>query len=148
MPSHLDEEKHISKREKALKDGLVTVQDIDGNAAADALAKLGAAQHDDISAHVETAANRATVTVLAQKMYLAIWNAHLDAAHEEQIRVNEQEANCLDQLCSNMMYEAGDDIYDYDPYEEINTSIPVASSQPVRASSSDDDSNLQHKFPH
>ena len=79
----------------------------------------------------------------------------LDAGSEEQVTINEQDEAGLEQLCSNLLYEAGDDFYDYDPFSKnYGTPEPVQSietpapAEPVHnGRAAGDNGDLKQRFP-
>jgi len=76
MPAHLDERSNFAKRDKAIADGLITMADVDGNAAADVLANLGRAKHDDLDAEMWAAHDRRYITMLTQMHLVNVWKHH------------------------------------------------------------------------
>jgi len=63
MLSHLGEEGKEAAKEKAIRDGLVSEADIEGNDAADVLAKAGVDMHESNNHHAEAARDRKTLTI-------------------------------------------------------------------------------------
>ena len=116
MLSHLEEEKSRAKREKAIRTGLIVEEDIEGNVQADVLAKQGAEMHRDTSEYRDKSADLRAITVAAQRLYLHIWNQHLGQETQSVRDMAEQDAEELDHVQQNMLYDAGDDQYDYDPF--------------------------------
>ena len=79
LPSHLAEPGNEEKRSKYSESGLVCNIDILGNDQADELAKKGADMHASIDYLFHAAADRKKIAVLAQKMYIALWDLHITA---------------------------------------------------------------------
>ena len=79
MPAHLDEVRNAAKKVKAEAELGITLDDVIGNAAADLLAKDGAAQHA-LSQHlVDEARDRSFLARHAHQMMVTIWQAREDS---------------------------------------------------------------------
>ena len=78
MPSHLEESKNLVKRVKALDEG-ITLADVDGNVAADELAKKGAEQIALPKHIAEEYSERAFIAKAAHHMMVTIWHRREDA---------------------------------------------------------------------
>ena len=136
MPSHCSEPGNEDKLEKYLRNGTMCKEDVKGNDGADELAKSGANAHISIDHLFNASSDRRRIAILAQKMYVATWDAHIlasDAATEA--------ADYADIAEVERMMQAAqlDSIYndEYDPFAEDEGEVAAA----VVTHLHDDDSN-------
>ena len=115
MPSHLAEKGNEVKREKYLSRGTVVAEDILGNDGADDLAKSGACKHTPIGHIINAAADRRTTAIIFQKMYVHIWDKHLQGCDQETLKANAADMEEMHRMMlATQSYDAYDD--DYDPF--------------------------------
>ena len=79
MPSHLDEEKNRSKKEKAIREGLLKEGDLEANGKADEMAKAALATTYLPTKVVRDLDARRQLTVVVQMMMTHIWKEIRDA---------------------------------------------------------------------
>ena len=118
MPSHLDEDDKLVARTKALKDGLVTLEDLQGNSAVDLLAKAGAKQHKAVGHLHAAACDRKTIAVLVQKMQAHIWELYIEKAAPESWLADLSDTSPVAHQQPDV-YVEDDDQYDYDPFVDV-----------------------------
>jgi hypothetical protein len=120
MPSHLGESGKEKEKAKAIHNGLVNEEDINGNEEADALAKAGAEKHADNRHHAAAARDRRAITIIVQKMMLQVWEAFLDKSDDAIKEACKGDDEDIYQMLLKAEFEATDEYDTYDPFGAID----------------------------
>jgi len=118
MPSHLDDPKKSEQKDKAIANGLINEEDIEGNVQADKLADEGVKQHVCNKHHAAFASDRRQITITVQKMMLTVWEAYLEnnLLAQEINGYDEQEVEAAMQ----QMQLCQEEYEDYDPFGHVD----------------------------
>ena len=151
MPSHMAEEDNVEKRKKAIDSGLVNENDIKYNDAADALARKGAEEHQNIDKLVNAAHDRKKLTIIVQKMLLSIWEAHIrDVAEQDTTRQAEQaDLEAMEAMMQNIEAVAQFDTSTYEPwdFEQQMRTENLQETTPEQPTATEQDEDIKSKFP-
>ena len=125
MPSHCSEDGNEAKLRKYVNLGIISDEDVKGNDMAEVLAKAGADLHVSIDHFFNAAADRRRVAIAVQKMYLMIWDAHINASDAATQAADEADIAEVERM---MLAAQQDSIYDddYDPFAEEDDDEPFA----------------------
>ena len=147
MPAHLDEKEKVKQRDAAIAAGIVTQEDIDGNVAADLLAKKGAEQHDSNGQAYLIAQDARRLAIVVHKMQAHIWELFVQSSHDDVACADTADSSYNQHIPDPAIYEH-EGMYDYDPFCDTEVPSGTQDSDEERQATTDHAClTLQQKYP-